>query len=96
MTYTRKAPSAKRKDKSTLWRGLAAPFVLAIVLAACSPRVDMRGNAIHLEDVATIEVGDPVGERVPIHAPELSLVCVDQAAHEVVLGQLGLRRNDLV
>ena len=57
MTYTRKAPTAKRQDKSTLWRGVAAPFVLAIVLAACSPRVDTRGNAIHLEDVATIEVG---------------------------------------
>ncbi|MCW8915596.1 MAG: outer membrane protein assembly factor BamE [Magnetovibrio sp.] len=31
--------------------------VLMGAISACSPRIDTRGNAIHMEDVATLEAG---------------------------------------
>ena len=57
MTQTRKAPAFGRLNKNSVWRTVAATTMVVGVLAACSPRVDLRGNEIHLEDIATIEIG---------------------------------------
>lgn len=43
---------------------LISALIGVVVLGACSPRVDNRGNQIHTEDVATIEAGKTTRNEV--------------------------------
>lgn len=54
----------KNKALSALTRTLTGALVGVVVLGACSPRVDNRGNQIHAEDVTAIEVGKTTRNEV--------------------------------
>lgn len=43
---------------------LAGALLCAVALGACAPRVDARGNQLHPEDVAPIEVGQSTRSMV--------------------------------
>ena len=43
---------------------VAGAFVGMLALGACAPRIDTRGNQVHAEDVATIEVGQSTRNQI--------------------------------
>jgi len=58
MNTIKKAPDDKLPCKSAPRRALLVASLIVLGAAtACAPRVDTRGNAVHIEDVAAIEPG---------------------------------------
>jgi len=58
MNTIKKAPADKQLRKSTPRRALfVATMIVVGTTSACAPRVDTRGNAVLMEDVAAVEPG---------------------------------------
>jgi len=58
MNTIKKAPADKHLRKSTSRRALfIATMIVVGATSACAPRVDTRGNAVHMDDVAAVEPG---------------------------------------
>jgi len=58
MNTIKKAPADKQLRKSASRRALfVATMIVVGATSACAPRVDTRGNAVHMDDVAAVEPG---------------------------------------
>lgn len=62
MNKSNKAFSAVKKSKLRL--ALVGVLLGAVALGACAPRIDTRGNQLHLEDIATIQPGESTRGQV--------------------------------
>jgi len=58
MNTNKKAPADKRRRKNVPRHALLVAAMIVVGTAtACAPRVDTRGNAVHMDDVAAVEPG---------------------------------------